>query len=165
MYTVARKRVWKGMEPECFVCLRPGNLVSGGCECKTLYVHRKCLQKSIRASMERDRESALQCTVCKTPYTNVTLKRFRVCAGNAMVFFVGHAGALLAIGGMFAEIYYYAEEGDVKLLIAAAGFAVCAILLLSIVAGFLRWRQKDTLYNTLFEKRARIVVFRPTTMV
>ena len=153
------------MEPECFVCLRPGNLLSGVCKCKTLHVHRKCLKKLIRSSMERDRENALQCAVCKTPYTNVALKHFRVCAGNAMVFFVGHVGALLAIGGMFAEIYYYAEDGDVKLLIAAAGFACSAILLLTVVAGFLSWRRKDTLYNTLFEKRARITVCRPTTMV
>ncbi len=48
----------------CYICLdNSGNLLENICECKTLYVHKRCLFKFIDINKGKNK-----CTICKKKY-------------------------------------------------------------------------------------------------
>ena len=87
---------------ECYVCFGENAPISS-CLCKTLYIHEHCQLESIRKC------NSLACSVCKTDYTNIKIKKKRVLKikpGTFIIISLGISSFAISVIGIQQLVFY-----------------------------------------------------------
>lgn len=155
---------------ECFVCL--GNeppLLTGLCACTDRAIHLACQRALVRKMPAID---AAECAACKTPYTNVEKRVFRIFGPLAVIVLLLVGMFVIAATSGMLMILLYGDTQQSKKQEGRLWMVGVAMLLLGagVTSGMtavgmvvLRIWRGEHLLGVFFPKRA-VVRIRPTAV-